>query len=151
MKPTPTTRLACLCATAALLLGPSILQADRSGTGPTPVQSSALKVSAGELDDLVSSGKVLLVDVRPRENFDRAHLPGAVSVPLDELPSRVNELRASQQAIVTYCSGPRGENGLKAAISLREFGVKRVRALDGGFQSWVALGHVVEVEPSMAG
>ncbi len=150
MTPTPTTRLACLCATAALLLGPSILQADRSGTGSTPVQSSALKVSAGELNDLVSRGKVILVDVRSREAYDRAHLPGALSVPLDELPSRVDELRASQQDIVTYCSGPRGDNGLEAAISLRESGVTRVRALDGGFQRWVALGHVVEVQPSMA-
>ncbi len=150
MKATLTSPLVCSLAAAALLLGSAGLKADiPSETMSRPAQS-ALQVNALDLNDLVIRGRVLVVDVRPREAYERAHVPGALSVPLDEITARVDELRSSDKAIVTYCAGPRGENGLKAAIALRELGVKRVRALTGGFQSWVTQGNVVEVQPTMA-
>lgn len=137
-------------AVVVLLLGSTGLKANApTESGSSPVKPAELRINPWELNDLVLRGKVLVVDVRPRAAFERAHLPGAVSVPLDEIGQRAAELRSSGKTIVTYCAGPRGDNGLKAAVTLRELGLKRVRALAGGFESWVAQGHVVETSPTL--
>jgi rhodanese-related sulfurtransferase/DNA-binding transcriptional ArsR family regulator len=61
-------------------------------------------VSREELLDRVRSGRATVIDVRPAEEFAAGHIPGAVSVPLDELANRLAELPADQE-IVAYCRG----------------------------------------------
>ncbi len=61
-------------------------------------------VSREELLDRVRSGRATVIDVRPAEEFAAGHIPGAVSVPLDELADRLAELPADQE-IVAYCRG----------------------------------------------
>src|SRR5690242_16662050 len=53
----------------------------------------------------IRSGQVILLDVRPVEEYRAAHIPGAISVPLKELNSRWSKLPRSRQ-IVAYCRGP---------------------------------------------
>jgi rhodanese-related sulfurtransferase/DNA-binding transcriptional ArsR family regulator len=61
-------------------------------------------VSREELLERVRSGRATVIDVRPAEEFAAGHIPGAVSVPLDELANRLAELPADQE-IVAYCRG----------------------------------------------
>lgn len=61
-------------------------------------------VSREELLDRVRSGRATVIDVRPAEEYAAGHIPGAVSVPLDELADRLAELPADQE-IVAYCRG----------------------------------------------
>lgn len=61
-------------------------------------------VSREELLDRVRTGRATVIDVRPAEEFAAGHIPGAVSVPLDELANRLAELPADQE-IVAYCRG----------------------------------------------
>ncbi|MEO8036912.1 MAG: metalloregulator ArsR/SmtB family transcription factor, partial [Acidobacteriota bacterium] len=51
------------------------------------------------------SGEAVLIDVRPREEYVAGHLPGALSVPLDELGTRLKELGKDRE-VVAYCRGP---------------------------------------------
>lgn len=62
-------------------------------------------ISAAALHQHMEAGDVVLLDVRPRLEYEASHLPGARSIPLDELPARLAEL-PTDKLIVTYCRGP---------------------------------------------
>ena len=62
-------------------------------------------LSAGEVSEQLSQDEVVLLDVRPRVEFDAAHIPGALSIPYNELPDRLAEL-PSGKLLVAYCRGP---------------------------------------------
>jgi rhodanese-related sulfurtransferase/DNA-binding transcriptional ArsR family regulator len=62
------------------------------------------QVSRTELLDRVQAGDVTVLDVRPREEYQAGHIPGAICVPIDELASRLADLPADQE-IVAYCRG----------------------------------------------
>ena len=53
----------------------------------------------------VRKGEVLVLDVRPKEEYESCHIRGAVSMPLKELEKRIAELPKSQ-AIAAYCADP---------------------------------------------
>ena len=71
----------------------------------------------------IRAGAVTLLDVRPVEEFEAGHLPGALSIPVDELPGRVHELPGSRE-IVAYCRGPYCVMADEAVTVLREHGLE---------------------------
>ena len=75
-------------------------------------------------------GGLTLVDVRPAEEFQAGHLPGARSLPLAELPARLGELPRSRP-VVAYCRGPYCHLAVDAVELLRAAGF-RARHLDLG-------------------
>jgi ArsR family transcriptional regulator len=99
-------------------------------------------VSQDELVARVRDGLVTLLDVRPADEFDAGHLPGAVNVPLAELGKRLRSLPRRQE-IVAYCRGPYCVLSFEAAAALRARGY-RVRRLETGFPQWRAAGLPVE-------
>ena len=82
--------------------------------------------------------KLVVLDVRPREEYAAGHLPGAVSIPLDELEERVKELPKSKQ-VVAYCRGPLCALAPEAARFLKSRGYK-VKRLAEGAPDWEAAG-----------
>ncbi len=101
-------------------------------------------VSHEELADRLRDGVVTLIDVRPGEEFAAGHIPGAVNIPLDELPRRLGELPADR-AIVAYCRGPYCVFAFEAVATLRAKGYEARRLADGYPQWWAAGRPVVEV------
>jgi len=95
-----------------------------------------------ELLRRVRAGDVTVVDVRPREEYVAAHLPGAISVPLAELAERVGEFR-KRRDIVAYCRGPYCVMALDAVDLLRRKGF-RAHRLEHGVAEWRARGWRVE-------
>lgn len=95
-----------------------------------------------ELARRVRSGDVTVIDVRPREEYTAAHLPGAISVPLGELPKRLKELQ-NRGEIVAYCRGPYCVMALDAVDLLRRKGFRASR-LEHGVTEWRARGWRVE-------
>jgi rhodanese-related sulfurtransferase len=84
----------------------------------------------------------LFVDVRPPEDFRKAHLPGARSVPLAEFRRRGAELPRTGRVIL-YCACPLAE--VQAAYAwLHAQGYRNVSVLDEGFVAWTRLGYPVE-------
>ncbi|RBM18635.1 ArsR family transcriptional regulator [Prauserella sp. PE36] len=62
------------------------------------------EVTREELLRRVRSGGATVIDVRPREEYAAGHIPGAVSIPLEDLAERLAELPLDQE-IVAYCRG----------------------------------------------
>jgi rhodanese-related sulfurtransferase len=58
-----------------------------------------------EVQERLARDEALLLDVRPVEEYDAAHIPGALSIPYDELQGRMSELPPSK-LIIAYCRGP---------------------------------------------
>lgn len=94
------------------------------------------------LVERVRSGAVTVLDVRPPEEYDAGHLPGAISVPLDALEQRLEELPRDRD-IVAYCRGPYCVMALEAVEVLRNNGYKAER-LEEGVPDWRARGFPVE-------
>lgn len=87
-----------------------------------------------ELKNRMDNGEVLLLDVRPKEEFDVAHIPGAISVPIEELEERLASL-PSNCDVVAYCRGPYCLMSVEAVELLKTKGVNAFR-LEQSVQDW---------------
>jgi rhodanese-related sulfurtransferase/DNA-binding transcriptional ArsR family regulator len=87
-------------------------------------------VSRGELLDRASRGDVVILDVRPAEEFAAGHIPGALSVPLDQLEAALSRL-PKQARVVAYCRGPYCVLAPQAVERLRAKGFTARRLVDG--------------------
>lgn len=96
-----------------------------------------------ELEGLRQRGEVFLIDVRPAVEYEHGHLPGALSVPVDELSSRLHEL-PRDRPIVAYCRGAYCLFADEAVAMLRQHGFNAVR-LEGGWPEWWAEGREVSL------
>ena len=59
-------------------------------------------VAVDELRERQRNGEAILLDVRPAAEYESGHLPGAISIPLDQLERRLDELPADRQ-VIAYC------------------------------------------------
>jgi len=91
-------------------------------------------VTRDELLARADDGSVLVLDVRPTEEYEAGHIPGAMSVPLDELESRLAAL-PSEAEIVAYCRGPYCVLAPQALRLLRRHGYQ-ARRLQDGLPEW---------------
>jgi len=91
----------------------------------------------------VKEGKVIVLDVRPAEEFLAGHIPGAVSIPLEELEQKLSGLPKDQE-IVAYCRGPYCVLAIRAVEILREKGFHAFR-MEEGVQDWRARGFSVAI------
>jgi len=87
-----------------------------------------------ELLKLLESGKVTILDVRPEQEFRAGHIQGAFSIPLKELPLRLDEINKTEEFVV-YCRGPYSTLSDMAAGILMAEGYS-VRRLELGFPEW---------------
>ena len=87
-------------------------------------------VTTTELVTRLHGGDVVLLDVRPEDEFGLGHLPGALNIPLRQLERRLAELRRSWE-IVAYCRGPYCVLSFEAVAALRAngFTVRRSRVI----------------------
>jgi rhodanese-related sulfurtransferase len=88
--------------------------------------------------ELVRQEAVTVLDVRPVEEYNAAHIPGALSIPLKELKLHLAELPRDQE-IVAYCRGPYCVLSVQAVEMLRAQGFNAVR-LEEGIQDLRAMG-----------
>jgi rhodanese-related sulfurtransferase len=96
----------------------------------------------------VRGGEVTVLDVRPREEFEAGHIPGAMSVPLEELERRLSEL-PQEREIVAYCRGPYCVMSIEAVALLKERGFTAVR-MEDGVPEWRAHDWPIETGESNA-
>lgn len=105
------------------------------------------RISLAEFTALVDSHDVVVIDVRDPGAYWQAHLPGALSIPVDLIESFAPALATSDVSVVIYGDDPSGEASLHAASALRRRGVAQAQAFTGGFQRWVSEGRVVVTQP----
>ncbi len=95
----------------------------------------------------VRQGDVVVVDVRPVEEYAAGHIPGAISLPLEALDARLHLLPPHKE-VVAYCRGPYCILAAEAVRRLREAGRRAVRLVDG-FPEWRDAGLPVAVGPEV--
>ncbi|MFD3547040.1 ArsR/SmtB family transcription factor [Streptomyces sp. NPDC058655] len=90
----------------------------------------AEEVSREDLITRARSGEVVVLDVRPAEEYAAGHIPGALSIPVAELADRISELPADVE-VVAYCRGAYCVLAYDAVRLLHDRGRKAVRLTDG--------------------
>jgi rhodanese-related sulfurtransferase len=98
------------------------------------------EVQARQADAMYQAGATF-VDVRTQAEWDQGHIARSLLIPLDELPTRLDELPRDKDIVVVCRSGTRSKEG---ATVLRQAGFTRVTCLSGGLQAWVAAGYPIE-------
>lgn len=100
------------------------------------------QVGRSELLEQARRGEIVVIDVRPEEEYDVAHLPYARSMPLTEIEKRLAELPKGRE-IVAYCRGPFCLMSEEAQKLLSRKGY-RVRKILDGVAEWQAAGMPLE-------
>lgn len=102
-------------------------------------------MSRDELVRRAKRGEVTVLDVRPAQEYRAGHIKGAVSIPLDELEHRLDELPPGVE-VVAYCRGPFCVLAPQAVRLLRGRG-RHARRLATGLPEWRQAGLPVEINP----
>jgi rhodanese-related sulfurtransferase len=105
-------------------------------------ESGLEAIDREELVRRVRKGEAIVIDVRPSNEYQAGHLPGAISIPLKDLRRRIGELKKSSE-IIAYCRGPFCVFARDAATLLRKRGY-RAHRLDLGIADWRRRGLRVE-------
>lgn len=101
-------------------------------------------IDGGELRRRVAAGDVTVLDVRPREEYRAGHIPGAVSMPVEELERRLSEI-PKERPVIAYCRGPYCVFAIDAVDTLRGHGYAATR-MEDGVSEWRMAGHPIAVE-----
>lgn len=99
-------------------------------------------ITLKELRQLIRDADVTVVDVRPTEEFEAGHIPGALSIPVPELKRRLREIPKNRE-VIAYCRGRYCVYSLDAVTLLRKHGYRARRAHEG-LPDWRAAGFPVE-------
>ena len=91
-------------------------------------------IGRNELIARLRRGDIVLIDVRPAEEFEAGHIDGARSIPIDELESRLSELPDDRE-VVAYCRGPFCAYAHEATRTLEQAG-RKARRLEAGWPEW---------------
>ena len=91
-------------------------------------------IARDELVRRAQGGEVVVLDLRPREEYAAGHIPGALSIPLEELEAQL-ALLPSRAEIVAYCRGPYCVLAPRGVTLLKRHGY-RARRLEAGFPEW---------------
>ena len=115
-----------------------IAEVDRVVSGYFNARDGLEAVSRRDLLRRAEEGSVTVLDVRPPEEYEAGHIPGAVNLPLKDLRKRLDELPKGQE-IIAYCRGPYCVLAFEAVAELRRKGFK-ARRLEEGYPEWKAAG-----------
>lgn len=91
-------RAALLALLALVVFLPRLAAAQETDLAKAP------RITVAEFKKLRAEGEVIVLDVRDADSYKAGHIPGARSIPLDQLASHADELKAANKAIVTYCA-----------------------------------------------
>ncbi|MES9950376.1 MAG: ArsR/SmtB family transcription factor [Candidatus Thiodiazotropha sp.] len=119
-----------------------LAEVDRLVDDYLKVKDSLEPIPASELLERVKQGLVTVLDVRPSEEYESGHLPGAINIPLHELETHLDKLDPERE-VVAYCRGPHCVLAFDAVAKLRQKGLTAHR-LEGGLPEWMLEGLPVE-------
>jgi len=124
-----------LAVAAALMFLPRLIRQFKAGLMITPEMLRALQTEGG----------IAVVDVREAKDFDgeTGHVPGAINLPLGELPARIDELGSWRKDGIVLICRTHVRSG-QAARLLAKHGFSGLRVVRGGILAWRALGYPTE-------
>lgn len=121
-----------------------------TGCQDTVSDKDISRIPLGEVQRITRdrSGNWLLLDPRPAEQFAAGHLPGAVNVPLSEIPTERARLRpdlANARNLIVYGDNPGDGYAIGATKRLLRAGQTRARLFSGGLSEWKGAGLKLEM------
>jgi len=111
-----------------------LVEIQRLKTEILQYRASMEPIPMEELMERMDKGEVLLLDVRPKEEYEMGHIPGAISMPIDELEEHLASLPAHKE-IVAYCRGPYCFMSAQAVEILKNKGL-HASHLEEGVHEW---------------
>jgi rhodanese-related sulfurtransferase/predicted transcriptional regulator len=106
------------------------------------VKDTLEPVEAEDLLERIKDGLVIVLDVRPADEYAAGHVPGSVNVPMKELEKQIKKLD-NKKEIIAYCRGPYCVLSYDTVALLRNKGFK-ARRLKDGMPEWKRAGLPVE-------
>jgi rhodanese-related sulfurtransferase len=97
-------------------------------------------ISVSDAYNLYQNGAFVL-DVRTQEEWNEYHVPNTTLIPLDQLPSRIDEIPSDRQIIVVCRSGNRSQQGRDILLKA---GFEQVTSMAGGLTEWRNSGYPIE-------
>lgn len=131
-----------------LILGVSVLLAVGNGlrtgtllakpsTGASSLPRGVLSFTKAQVKEAVEKKSHGILDVRPEKYFKEGHLPGALSLPYDVLPQRLEGLNLNANGhYILYCDGGDCHASLAAARLMASIGYAHLAIYPGGWQDW---------------
>ena len=101
---------------------------------------SILEIDVDDLHDRQAEGPVLVIDVRQPDEFEAGRVPGAVLIPLLELPERLDEVPADGPVVLICATGSRSH---RAAEFLSAQGFDTINVV-GGTVAWLDAGFPID-------
>ena len=127
-----------VAAVALVMFWPAVLSAGH-GTEDDVVTVTAEQVKVF----LDAREKIILVDLRPVQDFQKTRLPGARSLPMQELDKRFHEIPKSGR-VVLYCDCSQNQIIEQAYQLLKDYGYRNAAVMADAFQEWVSRKYPVE-------
>ncbi len=106
-----------------------------------------LEISLAEASNLFKEKRSVFIDARSKEEYEKGHIKGAISLPYKEADWKFVEAMAGiseDSALITYCAGETCELSMELAVFLRNTGYKNVKVLSNGWPVWKQNGLPVE-------
>ncbi|RBP39038.1 rhodanese-related sulfurtransferase [Roseimicrobium gellanilyticum] len=104
------------------------------------IEALPAAVTWREVKPLLASGKIILVDVRDTQAYALGHIPGAVSLPMDQGQEKMSAFLSRYPQgtpLVVYCASVRCQSAnAQARVLTREHGYANVREMPGGYAEW---------------
>lgn len=124
--------LLALAAAAALMFLPRLIRQFKAG----------LLISPDMAKSLCDGGGITVIDVREAGDFngETGHIPGALNIPLGELPARIGELAHRREDGLVLVCRTQVRSGQAARLLARE-GFARLRVVNGGMLAWRERGY----------
>jgi rhodanese-related sulfurtransferase len=143
---------------AALVFGGLFNTFSSKGIGWTGVYAADLSKEAKQaglvelsLEEARSAAKpgagFLVVDARPLEDYDKGHLPGALSTPTRELAQSLMTIQGAVSKgdkVLVYCGGLHCRDAMNLGVALKGAGMTGVYVFLGGFEVWKDAGLEIE-------
>jgi rhodanese-related sulfurtransferase len=105
----------------------------------------AFQTDVSDVHAALETNTFTLVDTRSPAAWNQGHIPGAVHLPIAEIPARAHELIDAEKPVVTYCWGPGCNGATRAALRFAEAGYD-VREMIGGVEYWIREGFPTRTE-----
>lgn len=133
----PSSQLAFLAIVALAIAVLVWLGSSRASSNPAGLPQ---EITVSEAFNKYQNGAFVL-DVRTQEEWDEYHAPNTTLIPLDQLPSRLNEVPQDREIVVVCRSGNRSQRGRDILLNA---GFQQVTSMKGGLNEWRASGYPIE-------
>lgn len=115
--------------------------ADAPTSAEIDVTTLPTVIDAQTVRDIQDRDDVVVFDVREQWEYDEAHIPGVVHIPMGDIPDRISEIPQDKTVILTCRSGNRSG---QVTNFLQQNGFDNVHNMDGGILAWQAAGFPVD-------